>query len=243
MRAAFIFATALIAACSSGTAGPKGDTGPAGDAGPQGPPGEMGAPGPAGPMGLAGPTGATGATGAPGATGATGAAGTFAGSFAGDAGVAGNFVVSGHAIIATALPDGGVSEISVGGVFCGKSSNPTTGNVSLGIGSTTVVGFPAAKAICEQACSNGAAHLCTADEVSRSLQTGALKAYPSENLWYSSAVRYDVGGVSTDDCDGWQCGKANFQACSTEQAPFLQTQDRLVNVGLCTSNFRLACCL
>lgn len=197
----------------AGTAGPAGPQGPAGAIGPTGPQGPAGAQGPAGTQGAAGLTGPTGPQGATGAAGAVGPTGPSAATF-------------------------GNASISVNGLYCGKSASPTTGNLQF----NSLTGYRAGKSICESACGSPLAHMCSAEEVTRSLQVGALTPYPTENIWYTSAVRID-GASTINDCDGWQCGQAGRQPCSTETAPMLQNQDRLINAAACNNSYRIACCL
>ncbi len=133
----------------------------------------------------------------------------------------------------------GSTAMSIGGVYCGKSANATTGNVSSG----ALTGYPATKAICEATCAHAAAHICSAEEISRSFQVGALTPYTwGENLWYSTVVRQDPASV-IDDCDGWQCGQTGRMACSSEIGPMLQAADRMINSAFCTASMRIACCL
>jgi len=194
----------------SGPAGPMGAQGPPGPAGAMG---AMGAQGPQGPMGATGAQGPQGPMGATGATGAQGPPGPSTRTF--------NNV-----------------SISLNGIYCGKSAQPTTGNLQF----NNLVGYRAGKAMCEAACGDPSAHMCSAEEVQRSFQVGALTAYPTENLWYETFVRWDTS-ITVNDCDGWQCGQANRQPCNTEYAAFIQSQDRLVNYGVCSASYRVACCL
>ncbi len=198
----------------TGPPGPQGPPGAAGAPGPAGPPGPQGMTGPAGPQGMTGPPGATGAQGPQGATGPQGPPGP-------------------------AARQGAQASISVNGLYCGKSAQPTTGNIQF----NNLVGFRAAKAACEAACGDPNAHMCSAEEMIRSFQVGNLTPYPSENLWYSTFARWESNGVVVDECDGWQCGQAGRQPCGTEYGAFIQSGDRLVNWNVCTNSYRIACCL
>lgn len=85
----------------------------------------------------------------------------------------------------------GAEEISVGGIYCG-STIPTTADAG---------GYPGVKALCEAVCGDPAAHLCSAEEVGRSLQLGM--SLPRDE-WYSSVV----GSSSANDCQGWRSNAA-----------------------------------
>jgi hypothetical protein len=104
--------------------------------------------------------------------------------------------------LAVVAGPGGVRS-SVGATkFCGPSSTSTNGSFSYTTASGTVAGYVAAKAMCEAAAACGSsptAHMCSGEEILRSVQIGV----PVSTGWYSSTV---LASVSTDtllDCDGW----------------------------------------
>jgi hypothetical protein len=82
----------------------------------------------------------------------------------------------------------GTEEISVGGTYCSPTA-PMTG--SLG-------GYQAGKALCETACGDPAAHLCSSEEVTRSLQLGV--AVP--NGRYLAGIATIGAGATHGDCYG-----------------------------------------
>jgi hypothetical protein len=107
--------SALLSACSSGSAGPEGPVGAAGSAGPAGP---AGAQGPAGPAGAAGPVGSAGAAGSAGSAGPVGSAGP-----AGPTGPAGPAGPTGPAGVDATGPVG--SLVAYAGTIDGNHNPPT----------------------------------------------------------------------------------------------------------------------
>ncbi|HYV46542.1 MAG TPA: hypothetical protein VFA20_16870 [Myxococcaceae bacterium] len=227
MRFALRSAVSLLVPCAVLALACQGKQG---EIGPQGPPGPVGLQGPKGDTGPAGDFSGT-FTGSPTFTGPA----TFNGSITvqGDAGISGNVEVSGAVV-----RSGPAGQISVNGIYCGKSQSTTSGDIQFGL----LRGYRAAKAICEAACNNNLAHLCSAEEMVRSLQVGAFAPYPSENLWYSTGVRL-AGTLDVADCDGWQCDQPTRAACSSANGPMLQSQDQLLNIDICAALRRLACCI
>ncbi len=206
----------------TGPTGPIGAQGPVGPIGPQGSAGAIGPTGPMGPQGPVGPIGPQGSAGAIGPTGPMGPQGPV-----GPTGPQGPSDATWQNVT-----------ISVNGIYCGKSPSPTTGNLQY----NALTGYRAAKSICEASCSDARAHMCSAEEIVRSFQVGRLTPYPVENLWYSSATRYDSSLVISD-CDGWECGQPGRQVCSGEGAHMVQNQSRLISWATCNNAQRIACCL
>ena len=81
--------------------------------------------------------------------------------------------------------------ISLGAVYCGSTAAKYTGS--------QVGGYEGAKAKCEATCSSTTAHLCTREELMRSLAVGVAAVKTTQ---YS----YSAGTPTTDnsnDCIGW----------------------------------------
>jgi hypothetical protein len=87
----------------------------------------------------------------------------------------------------------GSEVISVGGMYCG-SSLAVTGSAG---------GYVGAKTLCETACGDPAAHLCSAEEVVRSLQVG-IDVPTAER--YAAGIQYSSGASSSYECFGWRDG-------------------------------------
>jgi hypothetical protein len=85
---------------------------------------------------------------------------------------------------------------STSGSYCSHTA-PTTGLLFDG----GLMGYPAAKHLCEQACMSPTAHMCTGEELSRHLQTGGT-APPSPG-WYAAGVAGDYLGGTISDCSGF----------------------------------------
>lgn len=117
---------------------------------------------------------------------------------------------------------------SVIGSYCG-SSTATTGNIG---------GYPAAKALCETACGNANAHMCTAHEIGISAQLGISMA---AGAWYSSNTLHSfVEGASsraTFDCDGWNNNSASLWG------PEILNSAGRPDANLCNESHPVACCL
>jgi hypothetical protein len=91
-------------------------------------------------------------------------------------------------------------------LFCGVA--PTVPNGSFTFNSLS--GFPAALAMCQalSGCKNvnnagtvQTAHMCSAEEISRSAQLGILPLSTTNGAWYSTgAVSFTPTGIAIDDC-------------------------------------------
>jgi hypothetical protein len=103
---------------------------------------------------------------------------------------------------ATVTADGGYP---VGATYCGVTASVVTGG---GIG-----GYAAARSLCQTASGcNSTAHMCTGDELARSVALGhSPTVVGSGGGWYASGS-YSPGGANpaTDDCNGWLEGASNF---------------------------------
>jgi hypothetical protein len=91
----------------------------------------------------------------------------------------------------------GQKSYALGGVYKQATADPYNG--------LTVGGPTGAKAKCEAATGSAAAHMCTPEEMVRSLQLGV--APPAEPGWiYTGSAAYFVPGgtgKTADDCSGW----------------------------------------
>lgn len=120
----------------------------------------------------------------------------------------------------------GTEEISVGGVYCGPTGTAMTGAAG---------GYPAVKAMCETACADSAAHVCSAEEMGRSLQLGMTLP---RNAWFSPGV----GAGALSDCMGWRAGGAGTTSSVLEYLgadpaqPYPRSAD-------CNGTFPFLCCL
>ena len=101
--------------------------------------------------------------------------------------------------VSTVVTRSGV-QISTNGVFCSASKSPTTGSVTYG----TKVGYAGAKAACEDACKSPAAHMCTGEEMVRSVAIGVADIPPGD-LWIATGVRSAnaTNGTLVSDCNGF----------------------------------------
>jgi hypothetical protein len=127
---------------------------------------------------------------------------------------------------ATVTVNGRVSS-SVLGVYCGATAGLVTGNMG---------GYTGAKALCETACSNTNAHMCTAHELSISFQLGI--PLPNVQLWYSTYVYASDIGLFTTDCFGWA------SSSSTPRGALRSTlSDNRPTDGDCSVSYQVACCL
>jgi hypothetical protein len=112
--------------------------------------------------------------------------------------------------------------ISAGGAYCGSTA-AVTGSVG---------GYPGAKALCEGACGDPAAHMCTLEEVFRSLQLGILVPV---------GERY-IGEYH--DCGGWWTTSGNTLGLASPPAPADPTHvSPGANSGDCSASVPNLCCL
>jgi hypothetical protein len=95
---------------------------------------------------------------------------------------------------------------SVGATYCGSApvTINTTSLVSLVPGAAN--GYAAGKSLCETACSSPSAHMCSADDLIRSLALGV--AVPSGGLgsYIATGTYAPVSPGSVNDCGGWMVG-------------------------------------
>lgn len=81
------------------------------------------------------------------------------------------------------------------------STAPTNGNF---VTSDGLAGYRAARKLCQDALQKASAHMCTADEMVRSAQTGSGSGSP--NGWIASGTwsLHDTAQArAIDDCSGW----------------------------------------
>ncbi len=95
----------------------------------------------------------------------------------------------------TKLAVNGRISSSVLGVYCGKTTGTFNG--------AQVGGFGGAKSLCATACDNTNAHMCTAHEISISLQLGI--SVPGQG-WMSTFVLFDSGPNANTECSNWSSG-------------------------------------
>jgi hypothetical protein len=133
-----------------------------------------------------------------------------------------------------------VKTYSPNAIYCGVSSAKYTGNL-MPASPSAPNGYAAAKAVCETACNSTSAHMCTSEEIIRTLSIGApfLPApSPSGALgWYSPGVLWlDPGGNATNDCKGWTDASSN-------SGPVWWSSPPQPNILSCTSSLPVLCCL
>jgi hypothetical protein len=113
-------------------------------------------------------------------------------------------------VLATATIGGVVRQVSVNGTYCGTTAPATyNGHFSTTTGGVTIHGYAAAKLLCETAagCGKAYAHMCTAEEITRSAQLGLfLGVTANSTFWISGGSTVTRDNVARDgnDCDGWQ---------------------------------------
>ncbi|MBP7282482.1 MAG: hypothetical protein KBA66_12955 [Leptospiraceae bacterium] len=116
---------------------------------------------------------------------------------------------------------------SVLGTFCGATAASVTGNMG---------GFTGAKALCETACGNSNAHMCTAHETLISLQLGI--SFPVGVFWITSPTT----SANTDalDCNSWTSSSAppNQGSAIENTSPPAQ-----LFISFCNNPRKIACCL
>jgi hypothetical protein len=120
---------------------------------------------------------------------------------------------------------------SNGAVFCGATLGATVGDMS-GFGATK--GYGGAKTACEITCAGSpTAHLCTSDEVLRSVTLGmAVKSG-----WYAAAsTSANWGNYYFSDCDGFMSTAANVYGPSWDSAASKP------NVSQCNVAIAALCC-
>ena len=99
----------------------------------------------------------------------------------------------------------GGKQYSLGATYCGETPISVSGQIT--------GGHAGAKSVCESlaACgSSPSAHMCTADEVIRSMAVGI--AQPTTGGWYSNGVRwYEAYHMwNGNDCQNWTSGASNW---------------------------------
>lgn len=231
MQKAAVFMLVALIGCG-GSTGPTGPTGPKGEQGPAGPTG------PKGETGLQGPTGPKGETGAVGMQGATGAAGsvgpigpTGAQGLQGPIGPTGATGPAGPSVYTN---PNNLKQYSLNAVYCGVSATSYTGNL-MGAVPGAPNGYAAAKQICESAAGCGlAAHMCTAEEVVRTLAVdGQFLPAGVPQAWYSSGVLSSNSSFVFDDCIGWTSVSATHQGSDWSGGP---------QAVPCTNSRPVMCC-
>lgn len=128
----------------------------------------------------------------------------------------------GHPVVAV-----GGAKFSLGAAYCGLST-ATTGQITSG-GKTS---YAAGKALCETTCGSPSAHMCTSDELVRSMAAGIVEP-SARTSWY--AAGFSPSGTNTDDCSGWT------GATSGRYGP-MWYYGTFTGVGDCSSANDVACC-
>jgi hypothetical protein len=117
--------------------------------------------------------------------------------------------------------------------YCGKTAT-TQGKITDG----ALSGYPATKSLCEKACTSPSAHMCTSEELVRSLTTGS--SVPAG--WYSTGVLSWDGAVATPahitDCISWT------SVLHTDLGGYWATgiSPVLGNDGYCDQTLPIICC-
>ncbi len=109
------------------------------------------------------------------------------------------------------------------GSYCGSTA-ATTGNLG---------GYAAGRSLCQTACGNQAAHMCTMHEISISMQLG--ETIPAG--WYSVYARINGSGENLLDCQGWMSNSATERGPSPPGGS--PHQPSLLN---CNTSVPVLCC-
>lgn len=144
------------------------------------------------------------------------------------------WIRSGQPIVAATLK-ANLDEIQsrlTAGIFVGSTA-ALGGNFNAG----GAVGYLVAKSLCAQTVGDPAAHMCTVEEVVRSIQLGKLTA-PSGPLWVGGGAGTSVN--ATADCNGFTSSSATLtgmtiQASAVPNYPVLLPQ-------ACGAVCGIACC-
>jgi hypothetical protein len=99
--------------------------------------------------------------------------------------------VTGKAVITS-----GSKTYALNALYCGKTDMTYTG--SLG-------GYAVAKGLCEQKC-GASAHMCTSEDLVRSLSLGVVV----DTGWYSTGI-HSADTTGGNDCGGWQQNTSGWQ--------------------------------
>jgi hypothetical protein len=124
----------------------------------------------------------------------------------------------------------GSKEISAAGIYCGMTELMTG---SLG-------GYAGAKALCEVACGDAAAHMCMTDEIVRSLQLGMAVPAGTDGARYSSGTASlgTTGFFTVTDCEGWRSATVTYGSLGLVGA----TGSNAATVVYCNQNRVALCC-
>ncbi len=109
------------------------------------------------------------------------------------------------------------------GLFCGTTASKYDGNLG---------GYTGARSLCQTACGSAKAHMCTNDEVVRSLQLGI-----SIDGWYSTGVSVVIPGTTLiihDECFGWTSNQSALQGPHSGGS--------MVGYTPCNIALNVACC-
>jgi hypothetical protein len=118
------------------------------------------------------------------------------------------------------------AKYSLDALYCGATA-PTTGILF----ESVAAGYGAAKLRCERVCGTPTAHMCTAEELMRHLQTGG--AAPPNPGWYAAGVAAQASGATVFDCDGFTSNLHTQYGLQFQAAPGLATCDTLAPINCC----------
>jgi len=120
---------------------------------------------------------------------------------------------------------------SLRATYCGKTAS-TTGQV------TVTNGYAGAKSQCEgvTTCGGGvgspSAHMCTGDEILRSVQVGLTV----DDGWYAAGNYANNGGNSIYDCKGWTSNSLS------DDGSFWNSSQNRPAYDHCSSSDQILCC-
>lgn len=128
--------------------------------------------------------------------------------------------------------DAGV--VTSDGLYCGQSPTDTTGAISSG----PLIGYRAAKQICQATCNSPSAHMCSINEIIRSHEV----RIPLQDGWVKSG-HYVLPGVSNTrtDCDAFKVGTSTGPAGNYLGYGWDNGQEG-VGTAPCSAMLRILCC-
>jgi hypothetical protein len=140
-------------------------------------------------------------------------------------------------LLATATADGGYA---LGATYCGATA-ATEGSFS---GPGTLTGYASAKAQCQAVpgCAPASAHMCTADEMVRTRQTGrSIDAGAATYGWFSTGSYgyYPGTGTYTGDCEGWTTNSASVLG---DIWGTMTTPPEIPQPTYCSATYPILCC-
>lgn len=126
--------------------------------------------------------------------------------------------------------DANTDKVTLGGTYSVNATfKGVTTNFFDGAG---VGGYAGAKTKCESLLSSPTAHMCTVEELVRSVATGV--SFPAGGHWYAGD-RGEAGGLTINDCDSYTSNNASMRG------PHV-TDGRIHDSGTCEVPNQIACC-